>query len=181
MSSSASTSSATSSGFARRPNRLTQTKVARNLESCFAFALVVATWSGLAARRAYAMATTLATQLAELAAHNPNAGRLHSAKSLKSRESYLFTPRQAAVQSLDDVHALGIEGLEGLLQLNPGFEQYRASLFGEGARRLDRTLLAKEEVGRLDETLGRFLMDVGPHILVKPSANALEWLIRRFR
>lgn len=127
------------------------------------------------------MTTALTAQLADIARQNPDAGRLQSAKALKTRESYLYTGRQAAHQSLDDVHAIGLQGLDELSEVDASFERFRGPLFGEGAKRLDRTLLPKNEVEGLDRQIEAFLVAVGPHVLVKASALALEWLIRRFR
>lgn len=121
--------------------------------------------------------TSLADQLK--AAASGDAARLLNAN--RSQPSYLYTSKQAAALTLDDCHNLGSNGFSALVQQNSSLAPFADSLLSDKARQTDRSLLAKDEVEKLDATLNQTLRLLGPFILIRPCGQALEWLIRRFR
>ncbi|KAG0145329.1 hypothetical protein CROQUDRAFT_45889 [Cronartium quercuum f. sp. fusiforme G11] len=121
---------------------------------------------------------SLRAQLASLAQSNPDSTRLDS---VARRDSYIYSPTQAGKLSLDQVHQIGLDGLQQLIIADNTFQEFRNLLFGEAAKRTDRTLLDPEAATDLKQTIDKFLFRLAPHILTKPSAYAIEWLVRRFR
>jgi len=121
---------------------------------------------------------SLKTQLAALAQSNPETGRL---KNLARRDSYIYSPSQAAKLTLDQVHQIGLNGFQQISLYDRVFQKYNQPLFGEASKRIDRTLLEPDEAKLLTTTIEEFLIFLSPYLLSKPSAHALEWLVRRFR
>ncbi|MBW0465000.1 hypothetical protein O181_004715 [Austropuccinia psidii MF-1] len=122
--------------------------------------------------------TSLQDQLAAIAKANPDVGRL---KDLSRRDSYIYSPFQAAKLTLDQVHQIGLDGIEQLIQTHSSFQKYHHPLFGEASKRIDRTLLDPDQEIEVASLLEEFLIHLAPYLLIKPSAHALEWLVRRFR
>lgn len=124
--------------------------------------------------------STLAEQLAGL--RGLDAQRL-GARATKSQPSYLFLPREAAAQTLQDIHGIGYNGFFLLMPKHesPTWSQLEEDIFGEAAKATDRTLLDKEANARLDGQLERMIRLLGPSVLLRPCGQVLEWLIRRFR
>jgi hypothetical protein len=56
--------------------------------------------------------------------------------------SLLFDPEEAADQDLDAIYSLGLNGLHGLIQLDPGFQKFAGTLFSQTSRDIDRTIQA---------------------------------------
>lgn len=123
---------------------------------------------------------SLSSQLQALGAANINARQL-AQNATKHRDSYLFSHRQAATLSNDDIFNLAQNGLAALLQLDPRLSNFEDDLFGDGSKQTDRTLLTKEENEKLDIVLSSCLRTLGPNVLVRPCGQVLEWLIRRYR
>lgn len=120
--------------------------------------------------------SSLASQLKSIQAANTN-----DVNQLKHRPSYLFTPRQAATITKDEIYGLGQNGFQALLQLEPRLDRFEDIFFSDRARQTDRTLLSKEENEKLDLSVGACLRLLGPHVLIRPCGQLLEWLIRQFR
>lgn len=126
------------------------------------------------------MTTSLATQLARLGANSLDATRL-AAPTAKSRPSFLFPSRQAAALSNTDIYSLGHNGFLALLEQDARLQKYESPLFGEQAKRTDRTLLTKEENEELDGILAGIMRVLASRFMFKNVGRVLEWLIRRFR
>jgi U3 small nucleolar RNA-associated protein 10 len=54
--------------------------------------------------------------------------------------SLLFDPEEAAEQDFDSVFSLGLNGLDGLIQLDPEFQRFGNTLFSESAKDIDRAV-----------------------------------------
>ncbi|KAH9450688.1 hypothetical protein Pst134EB_018214 [Puccinia striiformis f. sp. tritici] len=121
---------------------------------------------------------SLKNQLASLVQSNPETGRL---KNLSRRDSYIYSPSQAAKLTIDQVHQIGVDGFHQISLYNSVFQKFNQPLFGEASKRTDRTLLEPDEAKILTNTIEEFLIRLSPYLLTKPSAHVLEWLIRRFR
>ncbi|OAV98525.1 hypothetical protein PTTG_01832 [Puccinia triticina 1-1 BBBD Race 1] len=121
---------------------------------------------------------SLKSQLATLAQSNPDTGRL---KNLGRRDSYIYSPSQAAKLTIDQVHQIGVDGFQQILIYDNLFQKFNQPLFGESTKRIDRTLLEPHEAKQLSTTIEEFLVRLSPYLLSKPSAHVLEWLVRRFR
>jgi len=83
------------------------------------------------------MATSLAQQLQAL--RSDVVGTLDKRKHQRVA-SLLFEPDEAAAQTLATVYALGVNGLHGLIQLDPRFGKFARTLFAESAKEIDRTI-----------------------------------------
>ncbi|KAK2465147.1 hypothetical protein APHAL10511_002839 [Amanita phalloides] len=123
--------------------------------------------------------TSLATQLAQNA--SLNSGLLVDRSRRKTRESYLFTGKEADSHDLDSLHALGINGLIQLSSLNTSLRTFEDSLFSDQARSTDRTLLSTELNEQLNKNIASFMPLLGPFLLESPTHKVLEWLVRRIR
>jgi len=85
------------------------------------------------------MATSLAGQLQAL--RSDVVGTLDKRKHQRAA-SLLFDPDEAAAQTFAAVYALGINGLHGLIQLEPRFGKFARTLFAESAKEIDRAIQA---------------------------------------
>jgi U3 small nucleolar RNA-associated protein 10 len=121
---------------------------------------------------------SLKSQLATLAQSNPETGRL---KNPGRRDSYIYSPSQAAKLTIDQVHQIGVDGFQQISLYDRLFQKFNQPLFGEATKRIDRTLLDPNEAKLLTTTIEEFLIRLSPYLLSKPSAHVLEWLVRRFR
>jgi hypothetical protein len=103
----------------------------------------------------------------------------------RSQPSYLFPPREAAARTLNDIHAIGHNGFLLLMPKDEprasAWAELEEPLFGEAAKRLDRTLLDRAANDKLDIQLEKMLRLLGTMVLLRPCGQVLEWLIRRFR
>src|SRR5208282_5587115 len=135
------------------------------------------------------MATSLARQLQAI--RSDVVATLDKRKHEKVA-SLLFDPEEAGEQDYEAVFSLGLNGLHGLIQIDPKFGKFENTLFAETAKEIDRaiqvgqlTLQAniqtKEENDNFDKSVNEFLELVAPHALSRESTKALEWLIRRFK
>lgn len=98
----------------------------------------------------------------------------------KKRSSLLFQPTEAAKLDKDAFFEIGLDGLKGLIALEPAFERFTDTLFDLSSRFLARTVESKEVNTKLDKNIGKFLRLLSPYLLLKQSHKALEWLIYRF-
>ena len=126
------------------------------------------------------MKTSLATQLAVIAAHSSNPLDLKAQKKAHS-QSLLFDRSVAASQDFNTIYQLCVEGFQELCQMDKKFLGFSRSIFSEQSKREDRSQMTLEQNRELDEVLESFLRLVGPKLLLKPALKAVEWLIRRFR
>lgn len=121
------------------------------------------------------MATSLAEQLRKLALPESS---LETDK--RKRISLLFDPAEAAKLDKDAFFEIGLDGLKGLVSLEPAFESFTETLFDLSSRFLSRTVESKEINKKLDKNIQKFLRLLSPYLLLKQSHKALEWLIYRF-
>lgn len=135
------------------------------------------------------MATALARQLQAI--------RSDTVATLDKRKhervaSLLFDPEEASGQDFDTIFFLGLNGLHGLIQIEPKFEGFEKTLFAETSKEIDRAIQVspqlvpadiqtKAENNDLDKSVNEFLDLVAPHALSREATKALEWLIRRFK
>lgn len=119
--------------------------------------------------------STLAQQLQGIQANNTQES------DTRRRASYLFTPRQAATLSKEEIFGLGQNGFQALLQLEPRLDRFEDVFFSDRAKQTDRTLLSKDENEKLDASVAACLQLLGPNVLIRPCGQFLEWLIRQFR
>jgi U3 small nucleolar RNA-associated protein 10 len=126
------------------------------------------------------MATSLAAQLAQIAA---NSRTSFNAKALKAShsKSLIWEPRVAAGQTFAEIYQLCYEGFEELCHLDARFAHFGTTLFSEQSQEADRTQMTAEENGALDKRVDSFLHLVGSRLRLMPAIKAIEWLIRRFR
>lgn len=123
--------------------------------------------------------SSLAEQLAQSA--SLNVALLVDRSKRKPSESYLFTGREADQHDLDSIYALGTNAFLKLCSVDHRLKQFEYELFSDTARATDRTLLGREENGKLNRLIGQLLGLLGPWMLDAPTARVIEWLVRRFR
>ncbi|KAK4052295.1 snoRNA-binding rRNA-processing protein utp10 [Microbotryomycetes sp. JL221] len=125
--------------------------------------------------------TSLASQLAQRQQQTLDGARLSSQKALKHPPSFIYTPRFAASVSLDDLHQTASNAWDQLQAIDSLFERYHHKVLGEEAKRTDRSSLTQQENDKLGAVLDSVLRLLAKHMLLKPAAQVLEWLVRRFR
>ena len=126
------------------------------------------------------MATNLASQLSQIAAHSTDSLNLKAQKAAHSK-SLIFEPRIAASQSFDTIYTICYEGFQELCLLDDRFIEFQRNLFSERSQEEERTQMTAEENANLDSSLESFLGLVGGRLRLNPAIKAVEWLVRRFR
>ncbi len=126
------------------------------------------------------MATSLAAQLAQVAANSKSTLDLKAQKAAHSK-SLIWEPRVAAAQSYQNLYTICHQGFEELCQLDARFSQFEATIFSEESQVQDRMQLSAAENQELDKQVDAFLRLVGNRLRLMPAIKAIEWLVRRFR
>ncbi|TDZ23833.1 U3 small nucleolar RNA-associated protein 10 [Colletotrichum orbiculare MAFF 240422] len=126
------------------------------------------------------MATSLAAQLAQIAANSKASLDVKAQKAAHSK-SLIFEPRVAATQSYQTLYTICLEGFEELCELDGRFRPFGLTLFSEQSQSEDRTQMTEEENAELDKKVESFLRLVGSRLRLMPAIRAIEWLVRRFR
>jgi len=126
------------------------------------------------------MATSIASQLAQVAANSNNALNLKAQKVAHSK-SLIFEPRVAASQGFETIYTLCHEGFRDLCLLDKRFLVFQGSLFGQQSQEHDRAIMTADENSGLDTQLEQFLGLVGARLRLSPAIKAVEWLVRRYR
>ncbi|KAK3302166.1 uncharacterized protein B0T15DRAFT_542141 [Chaetomium strumarium] len=126
------------------------------------------------------MATSLAAQLAQIAANSRTSLNAKALKATHSK-SLIWEPRVAAGQTFAEIYQVCYEGFEELCRLDSRFAHFGTTLFSEQSQEADRTQMTAEENAALDKRVNSFLHLVGSRLRLMPAIKAVEWLIRRFR
>ena len=126
------------------------------------------------------MATSLAAQLAQVAANSKSTLNVKAQKAAHSK-SLIWEPQVAAAQSYQSLYSICIIGFGELCQLDSRFARFQNTLFSEESQNQDRMQLTQDEVEQLDKQIDVFLRLVGSKLRLMPAVKSVEWLIRRFR
>ncbi|KHN99530.1 U3 small nucleolar RNA-associated protein [Metarhizium album ARSEF 1941] len=126
------------------------------------------------------MASSLATQLAQIAASSKATLNIKAQKAAHSK-SLIWEPRVAATQSYQTLYTICYPGFEELCQLDNRFARFQSTIFGEESQNQDRTQLSASENEELDRQIETFLRLAGSKLRLMPTIKSIEWLIRRFR
>jgi U3 small nucleolar RNA-associated protein 10 len=126
------------------------------------------------------MATSLAQQLAQVAANSKSSLDIKAQRAAHSK-SLIWEPRVAAAQSYQTLYATCHQGFEELCQLDARFNPFQQTLFSEQSQDQDRNQLTIAENAELDRHIEAFLRLVGSRLRLMPAIKAVEWLIRRFK
>ncbi|KAI9838111.1 MAG: hypothetical protein M1819_006267 [Sarea resinae] len=126
------------------------------------------------------MASALAAQLSQIAAHSTNSLDLKAQRTAHS-QSLIFEARDAANQGFDTIFQLCYEGFGELCLLDPRFTVFARNIFSEHSKKEERTQMTAAQNEELDRVVEDFLGLVGGRLLLKPAIKAVEWLVRRFR
>ena len=118
---------------------------------------------------------SLAAQLSKIAA--PSSG---VTQKRNTRASILYTPREAADISLDQLYETAQNAFIELCRVDPHLERFESSLFSPTARNTNRELSDASTNKQLDIDIANFLRAVSPYLLLSFTPHALEYLIRRF-
>lgn len=122
--------------------------------------------------------SSLASQLKDIAAINHDTLTASHTK----RASYLYTPRQAASLSREDVWALADNAFLLLVSLDPRLTSFGDVFLSQRSKTsFDRNLSTEAENTALDGQIATLLKYLGPHLLIRPCAQFLEWLIRQYQ
>lgn len=123
------------------------------------------------------MATSLASQLKRLEAPQTSVFRTR-----KGRHSFLYSRSEAAGIGCDTHYSIALDGLSGLIELDPGLEQYRSSLLSESSKSFERGVRGQEENETLDQELECLLLRlITPFFIRVDSHKVLEYLIYKYR
>ncbi|UNI14174.1 snoRNA-binding rRNA-processing protein utp10 [Purpureocillium takamizusanense] len=126
------------------------------------------------------MATSLAAQLAQIAANSKATLNVKAQKAAHSK-SLIWEPRVAATQSYQTLYTTCYTGFEELCQLDSRFAHFQSSIFSPESQDQDRTQLTAAENEELDRQIEAFLRLAGSRLRLMPAIKSVEWLIRRFR
>ncbi|KAF5026064.1 hypothetical protein F66182_1856 [Fusarium sp. NRRL 66182] len=126
------------------------------------------------------MATSLAAQLAQVAANSKSTLNVKAQKAAHSK-SLIWEPRVAATQSYQTLYTTCFQGFEELCQLDARFTPFQSTIFSEESQNQDRTQLTASENEELDRRVEAFLRLSGSRLRLMPAIKSIEWLIRRFR
>ena len=88
------------------------------------------------------MATTLAAQLAQVAANSKSTLNVKAQKAAHSK-SLIWEPRVAASQTYQALYKTCFQGFEELCQLDARFARFQSTIFSEESQEQDRTQLNK--------------------------------------
>ena len=131
-------------------------------------------------REVEAMSTSLARQLARIAADSTDSLNLKAQKAAHSK-SLLFDPKDAANQDFDTIFTICYEGYQELCQLDQRFIPFAKTIFSEQSKTQERAMMTQAENEELDVVLENFLGLLGGRLGLRPAVKAVDWLIRRFR
>jgi U3 small nucleolar RNA-associated protein 10 len=126
------------------------------------------------------MVTSLASQLAQIAANSKSTLNLKAQKAAHSK-SLIWDPRVAATQSYQSLYTTCYQGFEELCQLDDRFLAFDKTIFSEDSKTQDRAQLTQAENEVLDKHVEAFLRLAGGRLRLMPAIKSVEWLIRRFR
>nr|XP_002737451.2 PREDICTED: LOW QUALITY PROTEIN: HEAT repeat-containing protein 1 [Saccoglossus kowalevskii] len=121
--------------------------------------------------------TSLASQLKKLALPQTQQSQLSRDRE---KASLLFDPKEASSLDRETFYALGVNGLEELIGIDPSFQDYEVTLFDEASKSLERSIQSVEINQKLNKKISEFLLRLSPYFLLKPAQKTLEWLIHRF-
>ena len=119
--------------------------------------------------------------VSSLEAHLKNAAPIDRNALNRTAASYLYTKKEAAGITLDDVHSAAKTAFQNLVDEEIRFEKFFDRFFSDSAKEYDRTLHVKSENEALDADISDFLPLLAPRFLSVDCGRILEWLIRRFR
>ncbi|KAG5996087.1 hypothetical protein E4U43_002924 [Claviceps pusilla] len=126
------------------------------------------------------MATSLAAQLAQIAANSKATLNVKAQKAAHSK-SLIWEPRVAATQNYQSLFTICYSGFEELCQLDNRFVRFQSTIFSEDSQTQDRTQLSIADNEELDRHIEAFLRLTGSRLRLMPAIKAIEWLVRRFR
>ncbi|KAM0334127.1 hypothetical protein ACHAQA_001147 [Verticillium albo-atrum] len=126
------------------------------------------------------MATSLAAQLAQIAASSKSSLNVKAQKASHSK-SLIFEPKVAATQSFQALYTICLEGFDELCQLDQRFRPFALTLFSEQSQSEDRTQMTAAENAELNNKIEAFLRLAGSRLRLMPAIRAIEWLVRRFQ
>ena len=129
-----------------------------------------------------------------MAARNPNTSLAKQLERLKSQQvveyehfdvrkrlSVLFELKEAAEIDDETVFAIGVNGLQGLINANrKNFEEFQRDLFHVDSQNVYRSQLTQDENEVMSQRIRCFLLRLCPYLMLKASFKCLEWLIRRY-
>ena len=72
-------------------------------------------------------------------------------------------------------------GYEQLCRLDPRFQSFRKTLFGQAALAVDRDQQTAEANAKLDAAIAAFCKLLSGYFLLPAAFKALEYLIRRYK
>lgn len=126
------------------------------------------------------MASSLAAQLAQVAANSKSTLNVKAQKAAHSK-SLIWEPRVAASQSYQSLYTTCHQGFEELCHLDSRFGRFQLTLFSEESQSQDRTQLTTAENEELNRQVDAFLRLAGGRLRLMPAIKSIEWLVRRFR
>jgi U3 small nucleolar RNA-associated protein 10 len=124
--------------------------------------------------------SALQKQLAAIAATSSKQLDLKAQRAAHG-QSLLFPAKVAVSQDFETIYHICLEGFQELCALDPRFNLFANSLFGEESKSQDRGQMTVDQIKELDVVIQRFLGLASSSLLLKPAQKSVEWLVRRFR
>ncbi|GER49927.1 ARM repeat superfamily protein [Striga asiatica] len=126
--------------------------------------------------------TSISSQLQAIktilnASSDPEPGR----RRPLTRPSVLFDAKAAADIDLDTIHGIALSGLEGLINSEVRFSNYKNDLFSHQSKELDRELVGQDENKRIDVSISSYLRLLSGYLEFSSALKTLEYLIRRYK
>lgn len=107
-------------------------------------------------------------------------GPIEKSFEKKKQASLIFDPQQAARIDLQTIYALALEGFNELVKIDSKFKPFQETLFSKPNQLSSRAQQSADVNKRFDEAIDTYLRILSQYILLKPSHQTLEYLIRRF-
>nr|CCC92692.1 unnamed protein product [Trypanosoma congolense IL3000] len=114
--------------------------------------------------------TSLASQLQRLQERPVGDKRLS--------ESFLFTTSESRNFSREQIHLLGVHGLQTLVAIDNRFHPFVEQLFDPHSTRVERKQLSADANRMLNEALEQFLTLLSPHLFITAAHQVFEYLVR---
>ncbi|EDV22539.1 uncharacterized protein TRIADDRAFT_58870 [Trichoplax adhaerens] len=129
-----------------------------------------------------------------MAARNSNTALVKQLQRLKSQQvveyenfdvrkkvSVLFQFKEAADFDDETIFALGVNGLQGLINANKrNFEEFANDLFHIDSQSVYRSQLTQDENEAISQRIRSFLLRLCPYFMLQAAMKCMEWLIRRY-
>jgi U3 small nucleolar RNA-associated protein 10 len=97
---------------------------------------------------------------------------------LNEKDSFLFSQKESAKIRSQDIHILGLDGINELIVLDNRFRKFKEELFDTNSVNFKRELQTNDVNDNLNQKLKNLLRLISPYFLLNSSHKVIEYLIR---